>query len=53
MNTTDPDLERRFTGIGRLYGQQALARFALAHVCVLGIGGVDSWAAEALARSPS
>ena len=43
--------ERRFGGIARLYGQQGLERFRKAHVCVLGIGGVGSWAAEALARS--
>ncbi len=46
-----PDPERRFGGILRLYGEQALARFTAARVCVLGIGGVGSWAAEALARS--
>ena len=51
MNTIEPDNIRRFSGIGRLYGQQALARFAAAHVCVVGIGGVGSWAIEALARS--
>ena len=45
------ELERRFGGILRLYGEQALARFTVARVCVLGIGGVGSWAAEALARS--
>ena len=45
------DLERRFGGIGRLYGQTAMAAFASAHVAVVGIGGVGSWAAEALARS--
>jgi tRNA A37 threonylcarbamoyladenosine dehydratase len=45
------DPERRFGGIARLYGRTALARFRTAHVCVLGIGGVGSWAAEALARS--
>jgi tRNA A37 threonylcarbamoyladenosine dehydratase len=45
------DLKRRFGGILRLYGEQALARFSAARVCVLGIGGVGSWAAEALARS--
>jgi tRNA A37 threonylcarbamoyladenosine dehydratase len=44
-------LERRFGGIARLYGHAALERFRAAHVCVLGIGGVGSWAAEALARS--
>lgn len=45
------DLGRRFGGIGRLYGAAALARFQNARVCVVGIGGVGSWAAEALARS--
>jgi len=42
---------RRFGGISRLYGEPALDRLAAAHVCVVGIGGVGSWAAEALARS--
>ena len=45
------DLTRRFAGTGRLYGAGALARFQAAHVAVIGIGGVGSWAAEALARS--
>ena len=43
--------ERRFGGIARLYGANALNRFAAAHVCVVGVGGVGSWAVEALARS--
>ena len=51
MTASSADTERRFAGIGRLYGQQALARFRQAHVCVAGIGGVGSWAVEALARS--
>ena len=42
---------RRFGGIERLYGAGSLLRLAAAHVCVVGIGGVGSWAAEALARS--
>ena len=42
---------QRFAGIGRLYGQQALRLFARSHFCVVGIGGVGSWAAEALART--
>ena len=42
---------RRFSGIERLYGSGTLARLAAVHVCVIGIGGVGSWAAEALARS--
>lgn len=47
----EADFERRFGGIGRLYGVDALEKFRRAHVCVIGIGGVGSWAAEALARS--
>ena len=46
-----PDHTRRFGGIDRLYGAGTLARLAAAHVCVIGLGGVGSWAAEALARS--
>ncbi|MEC5342448.1 tRNA cyclic N6-threonylcarbamoyladenosine(37) synthase TcdA [Brenneria populi] len=42
---------QRFGGTARLYGRQALALFAEAHICVIGIGGVGSWAAEALART--
>lgn len=41
----------RFGGIGRLYGVASLDRLAQSHVCVVGIGGVGSWAAEAIARS--
>ncbi len=52
MNAADQmDFSRRFSGTARLYGAGALQRFAAAHVCVVGIGGVGSWAAEALARS--
>ena len=47
----DIDFERRFGGIARLYGEDALARFRTAHVCVIGVGGVGSWVVEALARS--
>ena len=47
----DIDFDRRFGGIARLYGEQALARFRGAHICVIGVGGVGSWAVEALARS--
>ena len=47
----DADLGRRFAGTQRLYGAAAVQRFADAQVCVVGIGGVGSWAAEALARS--
>ena len=46
-----PDLERRFGGLRRLYGDAAYARLRAAHVAIVGLGGVGSWAAEALARS--
>ncbi|KAF3999814.1 tRNA cyclic N6-threonylcarbamoyladenosine(37) synthase TcdA [Glaciimonas immobilis] len=45
------DFDRRFGGIARLYGAPALAGFRRANVCVIGVGGVGSWAVEALARS--
>jgi tRNA A37 threonylcarbamoyladenosine dehydratase len=41
----------RFGGIRRLYSQDGLERLRRAHVCVIGVGGVGSWAVEALARS--
>ena len=50
-SSDDLEYQRRFGGIARLYGAAGLARFEAAHVCVIGIGGVGSWAAEALARS--
>lgn len=45
------DYDFRFGGIARLYGREALNTFRASHVAVIGIGGVGSWAAEALARS--
>ncbi|MGB7816926.1 MAG: tRNA threonylcarbamoyladenosine dehydratase [Methylotenera sp.] len=54
MEATDfehPDLNRRFGGLRRLYGEAGLPKLQAAHVCVIGIGGVGSWAAEALARN--
>jgi tRNA A37 threonylcarbamoyladenosine dehydratase len=45
------DLERRFGGLARLYGAAGAARIRAAHVVVVGVGGVGSWAAEAAARS--
>lgn len=43
--------EQRFGGIGRLYTPEGLAKLRQSHICVIGIGGVGSWAVEALARS--
>ena len=45
------DADRRFGGLARLYGAAGAARIRAAHVVVVGVGGVGSWAAEALARS--
>lgn len=50
MTEFEADLQRRFGGVRRVYGQAA-DRFAESHVCVIGLGGVGSWAVEALARS--
>lgn len=43
--------EARFGGIARLYGKNGAARFRATRVAIVGLGGVGSWAAEALARS--
>jgi tRNA A37 threonylcarbamoyladenosine dehydratase len=61
MHPTDPspvhspvlpsDDERRFGGLQRLYGLSGAQRIRQAHVAVVGLGGVGSWSAEALARS--
>ena len=47
----NPDYLKRFAGVGRLYGDQSLMKFADSHLAIVGLGGVGSWVAEALARS--
>jgi tRNA A37 threonylcarbamoyladenosine dehydratase len=47
----DADLERRFGGLRRLYGDAGYARIRAARIAIVGVGGVGSWCAEALARS--
>lgn len=47
----DADNARRFSGLDRLYGAAQAQAVRAAHVVVVGVGGVGSWAAEALARS--
>ena len=49
--TEAADVERRFGGVTRLLGAPAHARLRAARIAVVGVGGVGSWAAEALARS--
>lgn len=51
MEAGAADLARRFGGLDRLFGVPAAQRIRQAHVAVVGLGGVGSWAAEALARS--
>lgn len=46
-----PAYRQRFDALGRLYGNSALEALASAHFVVIGLGGVGSWTAEALARS--
>ena len=53
MNETplDASWQQRFAGVDRLYGAGALVRLARCRVAVVGMGGVGSWAVEALART--
>ena len=46
-----PDPERRFGGLRRLHGPAGYERLRGARIAVIGVGGVGSWTAEALARS--
>lgn len=50
-SVSETDYDLRFGGIRRLYGSRTIERFRHAHVVVAGVGGVGSWAVEALARS--
>jgi tRNA A37 threonylcarbamoyladenosine dehydratase len=51
LSVSEPDVARRFGGLERLYGVAGAQGIRGAHVLVAGIGGVGSWAVEALARS--
>lgn len=51
MTAAADSAERRFGGLVRLYGVAGAQRIRAAHVAVVGVGGVGSWAVEALARS--
>lgn len=45
------DYEERFDSVSRVYGASALKALSEANVCIIGVGGVGSWVAEALART--
>jgi len=51
LDLLEPDLERRFGGLRRLYGDAGYTRLRSLRVGVVGLGGVGSWTVEALARS--
>ncbi|MFK8139461.1 MAG: ThiF family adenylyltransferase, partial [Bdellovibrionales bacterium] len=51
INTPSEDFLARFGGLARLYGLESLKLFSQSKIAIIGIGGVGSWAAEALARS--
>lgn len=51
IQSTDDDYARRFAGANKIYGEQNFQKFNQSHVMVIGVGGVGSWAVEALARS--
>lgn len=51
-NFPNPDeYERRFQGVAKVYTETAFAHYETSHVMVIGIGGVGSWAVEALTRT--
>lgn len=45
------NVEQAFGGIERVYGRTAKKTFENLHIAVAGLGGVGSWAVEALART--
>ena len=47
----DDEYDRRFAGVAKIYGEDSFNHYEKSHVMVIGIGGVGSWAVEALARS--
>lgn len=51
LDSTSADMDRRFGGLSRLYGVAGAKRIRASHIVVVGLGGVGSWAAEAVARS--
>ena len=46
MGSKKIDIERRFGGVIRLFGETQFNQFQSSHVCIMGIGGVGSWRSE-------
>lgn len=51
MTEHSDEYDRRFAGVAKIYGERAFSQYEKSHVMVIGIGGVGSWAVEALART--
>ena len=47
----DDEYDRRFAGVAKIYGGEAFNHYEKSHVMVIGIGGVGSWAVEAVVRT--
>ena len=47
----DDEYDRRFAGVAKIYSEDTFSHYEKSHVMVIGIGGVGSWAVEALART--
>jgi len=45
------DYEEKFGSLARVYGKEMCDILRHSHICVIGIGGVGSWAVESLVRS--
>ena len=45
------NFEEKFASLARVYGSEELKKIQNANICVVGLGGVGSWAVEALART--
>lgn len=45
------EYDRRFAGVAKIYGESSFNHYENSHVMVIGVGGVGSWAVEALART--
>lgn len=51
MSQEPTEHQLKFSALDRLYGDHTAEKLRQSHVCVIGLGGVGSWAVEALVRS--